>query len=109
MGLKESSGDLFKFIIYLIVIILINMAAYTLFFRIDLTSNRAYSLSDISKEVVSTLSEPLTIHVFFSFRHHCKINKTFPRPTTILKNICATCLKNTLFPQINTSITGFTT
>jgi len=38
----------------------------TLFFRIDLTENNIYSISDASKKVVSTLSEPLTINVFFT-------------------------------------------
>lgn len=66
MASKERLGDLFKFFIYLITIILINMACFTLFFRVDLTSNKIYSLSDVSKEVVSTLSEPLTINVFFT-------------------------------------------
>jgi ABC-type uncharacterized transport system involved in gliding motility auxiliary subunit len=47
-------------------IILINVAGMTLFFRIDLTANRLYSISKASKEVVSTLSEPLTINVFFT-------------------------------------------
>ena len=55
-----------KFILYLAVIILINIVGLTLFFRADLTANRIYSLSDASKAAVSTLSEPLTIKVFFS-------------------------------------------
>ena len=66
MGVKERYGDYIRFIIYLIVIVLINAAGMTLFFRIDLTSNGIYSISDVSKEVVSTLSEPLTINVFFT-------------------------------------------
>lgn len=55
-----------KLIIYLSVIVLINIAGITLFFRIDLTKNKIYSLSKASKKVVSTLSEPLTINVFFT-------------------------------------------
>ena len=55
-----------KFIIYLIVLILLNIAGLTLFFRWDLTSNRIYSLSETSKQVVATLKEPLTIKVFFT-------------------------------------------
>ena len=56
----------FKFILYISVIILINIVAVTLFFRIDLTKDKIYSLSPASSDVVSTLSEPLTIKVFFS-------------------------------------------
>jgi ABC-type uncharacterized transport system involved in gliding motility auxiliary subunit len=56
----------YKFGLYLLVIILINLVGISLFFRVDLTSNNLYSLSDASKEVVSTLNEPLTVNVFFT-------------------------------------------
>ena len=56
----------FKFILYIAIIILINIVGVTLFFRIDLTRDQIYSLSPASSEVVATLSEPLTIKVFFS-------------------------------------------
>jgi len=66
MGTKQPAGKYVKFIVYLVVIVMINVAATTLFFRIDLTENQAYSLSDASQQVVAGLSEPLTIKVFFS-------------------------------------------
>src|SRR6056297_4040389 len=56
----------FKFVIYLSIIVLINIVGMTLFFRIDLTADNIYSLSKASREAVSTLSEPLTIKVFFT-------------------------------------------
>ena len=65
----EASSPLqkyYKFGLYLLVIILINLVGISLFFRTDLTSNNLYSLSDASKEVVSTLKEPLTVNVFFT-------------------------------------------
>ena len=55
-----------KFILYAVVIVLLNLSGLSLFFRFDLTANRIYSLSDTSKQAVSTLSEPLNIKVFFS-------------------------------------------
>ena len=55
-----------KFVIYLVVVVLVNVAAVTLFFRVDVTANRAYSISAASRRVVSTLTEPLTINVFFT-------------------------------------------
>ncbi|WP_035236955.1 Gldg family protein [Desulfobacter vibrioformis] len=55
-----------KFILYAVVTVLLNVAGLSLFFRFDLTANRIYSLSDASKQAVSTLSEPLNIKVFFS-------------------------------------------
>jgi ABC-type uncharacterized transport system involved in gliding motility auxiliary subunit len=56
----------YKFILYIVVVILLNIASTTLFFRADITANNVYSLSAASKKVVSTLSEPLTIKVFFT-------------------------------------------
>jgi len=66
MGLKRRSGNYVRFITYAIIIVLINLAGITLFFRIDLTANKVYSISEASRKVVSTLSEPLTINVFFT-------------------------------------------
>ncbi|MFQ5484486.1 MAG: Gldg family protein, partial [Desulfobacterales bacterium] len=64
--MKNSFGKHIKLFIYLIIVVLVNVAAVTLFFRLDLTANRIYSLSQASKKVVATLSEPLTINVFFT-------------------------------------------
>jgi ABC-2 type transport system permease protein len=66
MGVKDKSGNYVRFLAYLTVIVLINLAGMTGFFRMDLTSNKIYSISEASQKVVSTLSEPLTINVFFS-------------------------------------------
>ncbi|MCU0822658.1 MAG: Gldg family protein [Spirochaetes bacterium] len=54
------------FLYYLIIIILINLVGITLYFRLDLTKNGSYSLSEISRDVVSGLEDPLNIKVFFS-------------------------------------------
>ena len=66
MGLKNRSGKYVKLITYLVVIVLVNIVGITLFFRVDLTENNIYSISEASQKVVSTLSEPLTINVFFT-------------------------------------------
>lgn len=63
---KFYADTYIKFLIYAVVIILINIAGKTLFFRADLTENRIYSLSEASKAAVAKLSEPLTINVFFT-------------------------------------------
>ena len=60
------------FILYGIIIVLINLVGLTLYVRLDLTKNSVYSLSPISKAVVSTLEEPLTVKIFF--------NKDLPAP-----------------------------
>jgi ABC-type uncharacterized transport system involved in gliding motility auxiliary subunit len=66
MGNFSIKKKYFKFSLYLLVIVLVNIAGITLFFRADLTENKIYSLSSASIEVVETLSEPLSIKVFFS-------------------------------------------
>ncbi|MCK5836519.1 MAG: Gldg family protein [Desulfobacula sp.] len=66
MGQFSVKEKYLKFMIYLVVIVLVNIVGITLFFRADLTSDKIYSLSSASKDVVETLSEPLTIKVFFS-------------------------------------------
>jgi len=66
MGLVNRFGKYVKLIIYLAIIVLINLVGLTLFFRWDLTGNNIYSISKASQKVVSTLSEPLTINVFFT-------------------------------------------
>lgn len=65
LGKKILEGY-FKFIIYVVVVILINLVGLTLFARFDLTENNIYSLSPASQQAVATLSEPLTINVFFT-------------------------------------------
>ncbi len=66
MKRSVPSGRYTKFLLYLVVVVLVNIAGMTLFFRGDLTANRIYSLSEPSREVVSTLSEPLTVKAFFT-------------------------------------------
>jgi len=63
---KFQADTYIKFLIYAVVIVLINLAGKTLFFRADLTENKIYSLSEASKAAVEKLSEPLTINVFFT-------------------------------------------
>lgn len=66
MIVKGKTSKYVKLLVYLIVIVLVNAVGVTLFFRIDLTRNKMYSLSEASKKVVANLSEPLTINVFFT-------------------------------------------
>ena len=55
-----------RFLMYLAVVVLVNLAGATLFLRLDLTANKAYSLSEASRKAVATLSDPLTVKVFFT-------------------------------------------
>ena len=58
--------ELLRFALYTLVVVLLNIALSSVFFRIDLTSNDKYSLTDVSRDLVSNLEEPLTIKVYIS-------------------------------------------
>ncbi|WP_028972437.1 Gldg family protein [Spirochaeta cellobiosiphila] len=64
--MKIKNKEWIRFAAYVAVVVLINLVASTLFFRMDLTQNQVYSLSKMSKDSVSSLEEPLTIRVFLS-------------------------------------------
>ncbi|MEE8590054.1 MAG: GldG family protein, partial [Spirochaetia bacterium] len=64
--MKHHLNTALGIVLYLIVVVLLNAAATSLFFRFDLTQNKIYTLSDASKNAVATLQEPLTIKAFFS-------------------------------------------
>jgi ABC-2 type transport system permease protein len=72
----RGAGKYVRFLTYVIAVLLINMAGMTLFFRADLTEGNVYSLSEASRRVVSTLSEPLTIKVFFTKNLPAPYNNT---------------------------------
>ena len=61
--LKSPASDFWLFIL---VLIFLNLTAGKFFFRLDLTAQHSFSLSDASKELVRSLDEPLSVKVFFS-------------------------------------------
>ena len=62
---NKKSAFLFSAII-LVAVIFINLIARNWFFRIDLTDNKMYSLSQSSISVVEKIEDPLTIKIYFS-------------------------------------------
>ena len=60
--LKGPSSD---FILFLVLLVLINIAGQKAFVRFDLTEPKSYSISKASASVVKNLEEPLSIRVFF--------------------------------------------
>jgi ABC-2 type transport system permease protein len=52
--------------LYLLVVILLNVFSINFFFRMDLTKDRIFTLSEASKDAVMQLEDPLTIKAFFS-------------------------------------------
>jgi ABC-type uncharacterized transport system involved in gliding motility auxiliary subunit len=61
--LVSSRSDL---LLYLIIIVLANIAAADLYFRVDLTRSDMFTLSPASRELVSAVEAPLGIKVFFT-------------------------------------------
>lgn len=66
MNGRKKYATYYRFAAWLAVVVLVNAAGLTLFFRADLTQSGVYSLSRASREAVAGLSEPLTINVFFT-------------------------------------------
>jgi ABC-type uncharacterized transport system involved in gliding motility auxiliary subunit len=64
--LDEAKQRNWLLVFNIVIIILINLVSLKLYFRLDLTGNSAYSLSETSREVISSLESPLTLRVFFS-------------------------------------------
>ncbi len=60
--IKSSKSD---FALFILFIILLNIAGFNTFKRIDLTEPKSYSLSKASETLVKNLKEPLSIRVFF--------------------------------------------
>jgi ABC-2 type transport system permease protein len=61
--LFSSRSDL---ILYIIIIVLINIASSGLYLRLDLTRDNSYRLSQVSRQLVQNLERPLQINLFFS-------------------------------------------
>lgn len=61
--LKSPKSD---FVLFVLILILANFASRNAFLRFDLTSQGSYSISPASKNTVKTLTEPLSVKVFFS-------------------------------------------
>ncbi len=61
--LTGSRSDLF---LYLVIIVLANIAAADLYFRADLTRSNMYTLSPVSRKLVRSVDAPLSIKIFFT-------------------------------------------
>ncbi len=66
MNKKILNNSLVSRVSYLVslIIVLVLIFTKTLYFRIDLTEEGRYSLSDASKDLVAEISEPLTVKLY---------------------------------------------
>ena len=58
--------ELLQLLLIVFVVVLLNLVSNRAFFRIDITEEKMYSLSEVSTDVVQTLAEPLTVRAFFT-------------------------------------------
>ena len=59
---KSSASD---FVLFLLLLVLLNFVGRNAYIRADLTKQHSYSLSKASKTLVKNLDEPVSIRVFF--------------------------------------------
>lgn len=59
---KSSASD---FVLFIILLLLINFVGSNAYLRLDLTKQKSYSLSKASKTLVKNLDEPVAVRVFF--------------------------------------------
>ena len=52
MARIKLAGNHLKYLTYLLVVVLINLVGFTLFFRLDLTEDKIYSISPASQSPV---------------------------------------------------------
>ena len=67
--MKFKSNDLFTPTnVFLIVVnlIVLNLISNEVFGRLDLTQNRVYTLSNVTREILRELEEPLTVKAYFT-------------------------------------------
>lgn len=58
------------------IIVLVNILSDNFFFRMDLTSDHRYTLSNASKNIIRSLKEPVTITAYFSNNIPAELAKT---------------------------------
>jgi len=78
--LKSPKSD---FALLVIVLVLACIVGHNAHLRLDITKQRAYSLSAASKQTVKTLTEPLSVKIFFSEN----LPSTYSKVSTYVKDI----------------------
>lgn len=74
--MKNFIKKYIDFILFIILLILISVVSLNAYKRIDLTSSKAYSISNATKTTLKTLNEPLSVNLFFSEKLPSPYNET---------------------------------
>ncbi len=62
--MKNKRRDITRFILVVAIVILLNVIGSLQFFRLDLTSDNRYSLSDATKELLNSFDDVLLVKVY---------------------------------------------
>jgi len=65
-NLKKQSNLSLTIVLMLAIVVVLNFISYQIFARFDLTQNKDYSISQISKKTVSDLDDLVNVKVYFS-------------------------------------------
>ena len=96
--LKSSASD---FVLFVLILVLANIAGRKAFLRFDLTSQGSYSISPASRNTVKTLTEPLSVKVFFSDNLPAPYNGTAQYVKDILVEYKGAANKNFSYSVFN--------
>jgi gliding-associated putative ABC transporter substrate-binding component GldG len=61
---SKRSRDITRYLIWISAIVLINVLAASFFFRIDLTEDKRYTISPVTKQMLQGLPEPVFVEVY---------------------------------------------
>jgi gliding-associated putative ABC transporter substrate-binding component GldG len=84
-----------------IIVILINILAYRFFFRLDFTQDNQYTLSRATKNMLSTLDDPITVTAYFSEDLPPAIGQTKTEFKDILVEYASRSKGNVLYEFVN--------
>src|SRR5215216_5396772 len=62
----KKRNVIIKSIVFVLFLILLNVASYFAFFRIDFTADKSYTLSNATLNILKNLDEKVAIHAYFS-------------------------------------------
>src|SRR5438045_1967848 len=72
----KTQKKLFSSILLIVgIVILVNFLSDSYFFRLDFTADKAYTISDASKDILHNLKKPITVKAYFSENIHPDVTK----------------------------------
>ncbi len=88
--MKSKTKIVYTIVFVVGILILINYLANKIFFRLDLTDDNRFSLSQATKNIIKSLDEPVTITAYFSKKlppDYANLRRDFKNMLTEYQNI----------------------